>query len=52
MMTSWKWGKPFKPVQDVIRKTELLGWYVWPDDHKRQKISVEPDKETSNLEEE
>jgi hypothetical protein len=44
--------KPFNPVRDVVRKTELLGWDVWPANHKRRKIPAEPDEETSNPEEE
>ena len=44
--------KPFNPVRDVTRKTELLGWDVWPASHKRRKIPVEPDEETDNPEEE
>jgi len=44
--------KPFNPVRDVIRKTELLGWDVWPANHKRRKIPVEPDEETDNPEDE
>ena len=46
-------GKHFIPVRDVIRKTELLGWDVWPANHNRRKISiVDPDDEQENPEEE
>ena len=44
--------RPFNPVRDVIRKTELLGWDVWPAHHKRRKIPVDPDEEPDNPEEE
>jgi hypothetical protein len=44
--------RPFNPVRDVIRKTELLGWGVRPANHKRRKIPIEPDEETGNPEEE
>jgi hypothetical protein len=44
--------EPFNPVRDVIRKTELLGWDVWPAHHKRRKIPVVPDEESDNPEEE
>lgn len=46
-------GKQFIPVRDVIRKTELLGWDVWPANHKRRKSSiVDPNDEQENPEEE
>lgn len=44
--------KPFNPVRDVDRKTELLGLDVWPANHKRRKIPLEPDEETDNPEDE
>ena len=45
--------KEFNPVLDVIRKTELLGWDVWPAHHKRRKIPViDPDDDPDNPEEE
>jgi hypothetical protein len=42
----------FSPVRDVIRKTELLGWDVWPAHHKRWKIPVDPEEDPDNPEEE
>jgi hypothetical protein len=42
----------FNPVRDVIRKTELLGWGVWPAHHKRRKILVDPDDDPDTPEEE
>jgi hypothetical protein len=42
--------RPFNPVRDVIHKTELLGWDVWPAHHKRRKIPVDPDDEPDNPE--
>ncbi len=44
--------EPFNPVRDVIRKTELLGWDVWPAHHKRWKIPVDPEEDPDNPEEE
>jgi hypothetical protein len=44
--------RPLNLVRDVIRKTELIGWDVWPAHHKRRKIPVEPDEGTDTPEEE
>ena len=45
--------RPFNPVLDVIRKTELLGWDLGPAHHKRRKIPViDPDDDPDNPEEE
>jgi hypothetical protein len=41
-----------RDLRDVIRKTELIGWDVWPAHHKRRKIPVEPDEGTDTPEEE
>jgi len=42
----------FNPVREVIRKTELLGWDVWPAHRSRRKAPVDPEEEPDNPEEE
>ena len=44
--------KPFNPVRDVIRKSELLGWDVWPAHRSRRKALVDPEEDPDNPEEE
>ena len=44
--------EPFNPVRDVIRKSELLGWDVWPAHRSRRKAPVDPEEDPDNPEEE
>ena len=44
--------KPFNPVRDVMRKTELLGWDVRSAHRSRRKTPIDPEEDPDNPEEE
>ena len=44
--------KPFSPVRDVMRKTELLGWDVRSTHRSKRKAPVDPEEDPDNPEEE